>query len=96
MARGTAQHAGRLARAIIGHHDQPITANEIAAQTPSAALPERVRRIRERRAATVQRRRATYRAWQADTQSFARDMTTAREHHIGRSRNQSLDCGIEM
>ena len=60
MCRGTAQHAGRLARAIIANHDQPITAHEFAAQTPSTALPEYVRRIHDRRAATVQRRRATY------------------------------------
>jgi conjugative relaxase-like TrwC/TraI family protein len=95
MCRGTAQHAGRLARAIIANHDQPITAHEVAAQTPSAALPERVRRIHDRRAATVQRRRATYQSWQADAQSFARAMTTARERH-SRSRDQSLDGGIEM
>jgi hypothetical protein len=40
MCRGTAQHAGRLARAIIANHDQPITAHEVAAQTPSAALAD--------------------------------------------------------
>jgi hypothetical protein len=96
MCRGTAQHAGRLARAIIANHDQPITAHEVAAQTPSAALPERVRRIHDRRAATVQHRRATYQSWQADAQSFARAMTTARERHNSRSRDQSLDGGIEM
>jgi hypothetical protein len=93
--RGTAQHAGRLARAIIAHHDQPITAHEVAAQTPSAALPRRVRRIHDRRAATVQRRRATYRTWQADTKSAARAMT-AQERYNSRSRNQSGDYGIEM
>ena len=59
MDRGTAFHAGRLARAIIANHDQPITAHEVAAQTPSAALPERVRRIHDRRASMLQRRRAT-------------------------------------
>ncbi|HEV7362462.1 MAG TPA: hypothetical protein VGN92_15345, partial [Mycobacterium sp.] len=53
---GTAQHAGRFARAIFANHDHRITAHEVAAQTPSAALPERVRRIQHRRAATVQRR----------------------------------------
>ena len=58
MCRGTAQHAGRLARAIIANHDQPITAHEFAAQTPSTALPEYVRRIHDRRAATVQRPRS--------------------------------------
>jgi hypothetical protein len=96
MDRGTAFHAGRLARAIIANHDQPITAHEVAAQTPSAALPERVRRIHDRRASMLQRRRATYQSWQADAQSFARAMTTARERHNSRSRDHSLDCGIEI
>jgi ATP-dependent exoDNAse (exonuclease V) alpha subunit len=96
MDRGTAAQAGRLARAIIANHDQPITAHEVAAQTPGAALSEPVRRIRDRRASTVQRRRATYQSWQADAQSFSGVMTTARERHNSRSRDQSLDCGIEM
>ena len=96
MDRGTAFHAGRLARAIIANHDQPITAHEVAAQTPSAALPEHVRRIHDRRASMLQRRRATYQSWQADAQSFARAMTTARERHNSRSRDHSLDCGIEI
>jgi hypothetical protein len=96
MDRGTAQRAGRLARAIIANHDQPITAHEVAAQTPSAALPERVRPIHDRRASTLERRRATYQSWHADAQSFARAMTSTRERHNSRSRDQSLDCGIEM
>ena len=33
MDRGTAAHAGRLARAIIANHDQPITAHQVAART---------------------------------------------------------------
>jgi ATP-dependent exoDNAse (exonuclease V) beta subunit len=96
MCRGTAAHAGRLARAIIANHDQPNTAHQVAAQTPSAALPEPVRRIHDRRAATLQRRRATYHSWQAEAQSFAQAMTTARERHNSRSWDQSLDGGIEV
>ena len=96
MCHGTAQRAGRLARAIIANHDQPITAYEVAAQTPSAALPERVRRIHDRRASTLQRRRATHQSWQADAQSFAQAMTTARQRQNSRSRDQSLDCGIDI
>jgi conjugative relaxase-like TrwC/TraI family protein len=96
MDRGTAAHAGRLARAIIANHGQPITAHEVAAQTPSAALPQRVRRIHDRRASTLQRRRATYQSWHAEAQSFARAMTTTRERHHSRGRDHNLDCGIEM
>jgi conjugative relaxase-like TrwC/TraI family protein len=97
MQHGTAQDAGRLARAIIANHNQLITTHEVvAAQTPSAALPEPVRRVHDRRAATVQRRRATYQSWQAEVQSFARTMTTARERQNSRSRDYSLGCEIEM
>jgi ATP-dependent exoDNAse (exonuclease V) beta subunit len=96
MDRGTAEQAGRLARAMIANHDQPVTAHQVAAQTPSAALSERVRRIHDRRAAAVQRRQATYQSWHADAQSFAQAMTTERERHHSRSREQSLDAGIEM
>ena len=96
MDRGTAFHAGRLARAIIANRDQPITAHEVAAQTPSAALPERVRRIHDRRASMLQRRRGTYQSRQADAQRFARAMAIARERHNSRSRDHSLDCGIEI
>jgi hypothetical protein len=96
MDRRNSDHAGRLLRAIIANHDQPVTAHDIAAQTPSAALPERVQSIHDRRAAAVQRRRATYQIWQADSQSFARTMTKAQERHSSRSRDHSLDYGIEM
>jgi hypothetical protein len=96
MDRRNSAHAARLLRAIIANHDQPVTAHDIAAQTPSATLPERVRRINDRRAAVVQRRRATYQVWQADAESFARATTKARERHSSRSRDHSLDYGIEM
>jgi hypothetical protein len=56
LDRGTTGHAARLLRAIIANHDQPITAHDIAAQALGAALPERVRRLHDRRAAAVQRR----------------------------------------
>ena len=91
-----AGHAAQLLRAIIANHDQPITAHDIAAQTPGAALPERVRRRHDRRAAAVQRRRATYQSWRAEAQSFTRAMTTGRQGHNFRSRDHDLDDGIEM
>lgn len=97
LDRGTAGHAARLLRAIIANHDQPTTAHDIAAQTPRAELPERVRRLHDRRAAAVQRRRATRQSWQADAHSFARAMTTARERYSSsRSQDHNLDYGIEM
>ena len=93
MKRSTAQHASRLARAIIANHDLPVTAHDIAAQTPTAALPQRVQRIRDRRAAALQRRRASYQVWQADGESL-RAMTRAVERHC--SRGRSLDYGVDL
>jgi hypothetical protein len=95
MGRPNSDHAGRLLRAIIANHDQPVTVHDIAAQTPSAAMPQRVRRIHDRRAAAVQCRRATYQIWQADAESFARATTTARERRSNHSRDHSRDYGIE-
>jgi hypothetical protein len=42
MGRPNSDHAGRLLCAIIANHDQPVTGHNIAAQTPSAAMPQRV------------------------------------------------------
>jgi hypothetical protein len=55
MKRSTAQHASRLARAIIANHDLPVTAHDIAAQTPTAALPH-CRNESKGSATAVQRR----------------------------------------
>ena len=80
-------------------HRQPRPADHRtrhAAQTPGAALPERVRRRHDRRAAAVQRRRATYQSWRAEAQSFTRAMTAGRQGNNFRSRDHNLDDGIEM
>jgi hypothetical protein len=96
MDRGNSDHAGRLLRAIIANHDQPVAAHDIAAQTPSAALPERVRSIRDRRAAAVQRRRATYQTLASGLAELRPDLTKAQERHSSRSRSRGLDYGIEI
>jgi hypothetical protein len=60
MKRGNSDHAGQLLRALIANDDrQQATAHDVAAQTPSAALPERVHRLAGRRAAAVNHRRTT-------------------------------------
>lgn len=69
MRRGSTLQAAQLARAVIANHgDQPNTAHDIAAGSPSAALPERVRSLLDRRAAAVQRRQATYQIWQTEVE----------------------------
>ena len=97
MQRGTTHHAGQLIRAIIAHHDnQLITAHEVAAQSVNIDLPERVQNLLHRRTAAVHRRREAFQSWRAEVQSHAQAMAEARGRHAGRSRGQSLDCGIEI
>jgi hypothetical protein len=61
--RGSSQAAGQLLRAIVANNDeQPVTAHDMAAQSPDSALSERVRSLFDRRVTAVQRRRATTRA----------------------------------
>jgi hypothetical protein len=58
-SHGTSRDAASLIRAILANHDQtPITANDYAAQTPGAALPNRVRSLLNRRTTAAHRRRA--------------------------------------
>ena len=94
--RGTPRHAGRLARAIIANHDQPITANVVAAQTPSAALPEPVRRIRDRRAATAPAPAGNLPKVASRRAELRPGYATARGSNNSRRRDHSLDWGMEM
>ncbi|MDT5343211.1 MAG: hypothetical protein QOE52_2395 [Mycobacterium sp.] len=97
MQRGTTHHAGQLIRAIIAHHDnQLITAHDTAARSVKTQLPERVQSLLHRRTAAVHRRREAFQRWRAEIQSYAQAMAEARERHAERSRDQSLDCGIEI
>jgi len=95
MQRGRTRQAAQLARAVIANHgDQPNTAHDIAAESPSAAPPERVRSLLDRRAAVVQRRQATYQIWQTEVDSFAHAVAQALERHTSRRQDHSLDYGI--
>jgi len=97
MQRGTTHHAGQLIRAIIANHDnQLITAHDTAAQSVNTQLPERVRNLLHRRTAAVHRRREAFQRWRAEIQSYTQAMAEARERHAERSRDQGLDCGIEI
>jgi ATP-dependent exoDNAse (exonuclease V) alpha subunit len=97
MTRGNSDHAGQLLRALIANDDrQQATAHDVAAQTPSAALPERVHRLADRRAATVNHRRTTYENWVAKAQSFAKTMGRARDHYLDQSRDHGFDRGMDL
>ena len=97
MTRGTTHHAGHLIRAITANHEnQLITAHDTAAQSVNTQLPERVQRLLHRKTGAVHRRRQAFQSWRAEEQSHAQAMAEARERHAERSRDQSLDCGIEI
>jgi conjugative relaxase-like TrwC/TraI family protein len=94
-SRGNSRDAAGLIRAIIANHDPtPVTAHDYAAQTPGAALPDRVRSLLNLRTTAAHRRRATYEAWRAEAQTHSQTMSRARERAA--SRDRSPDIGIEL
>jgi hypothetical protein len=71
-SRGTSRDAAGLIRAILANHDQaPVTAHDYAAQTPGAALPDRIRSLLNRRTTSAHRRRATYETWRSEAEHRA-------------------------
>jgi conjugative relaxase-like TrwC/TraI family protein len=95
--RGTSSQAGELIRAIIANHDdRPVTAHDYAAQTPGAALPDRVRSLLNRRTTAAQSRRASYETWRTEAENHAQAVSRARERAISKGRDRSPDIGIEL
>ena len=93
----TVDDAADLIRAILANHDQtPVTAHDYAAQTPGAALPDRVRSLLNRRTTAAHRRRATYETWRTEAENHAQSMSRARERAASKSRDRSPDTGIEL
>jgi hypothetical protein len=94
-SRGTSRDAADIVRAVLANHDPtPATAHDYAAQTPAAALPDRVRSLLNRRTRAAHRRRATYETWRTNAQTHAQSMSRARERAA--SRDRSPDTGIEL
>jgi hypothetical protein len=97
MQRGSGQAAGQLLRAIVANNDeQPVTAHDMAAQSPDSALSERVRSLVDRRVMAVQRRRATLQSWQAEAQNVAVSMDGGHDRRISQGRELGVDCGMEL
>ncbi len=92
--RDRAHHASRLARMIIANNGEPVTAHDVAAQTPSAVLPERIARLIDLRAAMVSRRRTAHQAWHAEQRTFTEGVDQIRERGLGRDRD--LGYGMDM
>jgi ATP-dependent exoDNAse (exonuclease V) alpha subunit len=95
--RGSSHDAAGLVRGILANHDQPaVTAHDYATLASAAALPERVRRLLDRRSTAVDRRRETYEAWSAEARNHAQYMEQARARAANRSRDRSRNNGIEF
>jgi conjugative relaxase-like TrwC/TraI family protein len=98
--RGSSRDAAQLVRAIIANHDeQARTAHHIAADTADRdQLPDRVRRLLDRRTHAVQARRAAYRHWQEETQELLAERQRWIEQHVSRGQDLGMDRsdGLEL
>jgi hypothetical protein len=54
-----------MAEAILANDDRPVTAHNLARETPSGELPRRIQELLNRRATGSGRRRAERQRWQA-------------------------------
>jgi hypothetical protein len=94
-SRGTSRDAADIVRAVLANHDPtPVTAHDYAAQTPGAALPDRVRSLLNRRTTAAHRRQAIYETWSTEAENHAQPMSRARER--AHSRERTPDTGIEL
>lgn len=97
ISRGDSRDAADIVRAIVANPDPtPVTAYDYAAQTPGAALPDRVRSLLNRRTTGAHRRRATYETWRTEAENQAQSMSRARGRATSKSRDRSADSGIEL
>lgn len=95
--RGDSHEAADLIGGILTNHDQPaVTAHDHAARTPSAALPDRVGRLLDRRRSAVQRRRESPETCSTEAQDYVQSTGRDREHAASTCRDQSTDSRMEL
>jgi hypothetical protein len=92
--RGDIHEAADLIRGIIRHDQPAVTAHDYAAQSPAAALPNRLRSLLGRRAAATRRHGIAYQKSRGAAASFA--TATARDREQAASHGASIDDGIEL
>ena len=93
--RGDSREAAAVVRGILTNYDQlVVTAHDYAALTPGATLPDRVRRLLDRRAAATKRRGFTYQNLQRASAAFVAAMARGRGHAAERA--ASIDEGLEL
>ena len=97
LRRGTGRDAAHLVRAIIANHDeQARTAHDVAEAADRDQLPDRVRRLLDRRTNAAYRRRAAYRNWCDANAEQLIERQRWIDQHLSRSHEQSRGCGIEL
>ena len=96
VTRDVARHqarAARLAHEIIANHDDiTVTAHSVTARVPYAAVPARVQRLIDRRAAKVSRRLATCQSWRADAPAAVITAEAEIPHPITTSSSEPVWC----
>jgi hypothetical protein len=85
----------------VRHHRQPRrtdhTAHHIADEnTDREQLPDRVQRLLDRRANAVAIRRNPYQAWCRQASDWALDRQLSRDKQLSRSRDRSLEHGLDL
>lgn len=90
--RGTATHAARALRQVIGHDTPARTAHQIAADTPTHLLPEVVADLVAEHVKALTQRRSAYRK----TQRTQRDRELDRHLGLERSHHQAQDSGYDL
>ncbi|TQR85664.1 AAA family ATPase [Mycobacterium hodleri] len=95
MQRGTAHQAVQLAHAIITVHDDvPLTANQIAAETPRHLLPERVASLLAERARALDGRITAYAEWARSIEGVTAEMGRTRMTDRARIRDRGADLEL--
>ena len=90
--RGTPTHAARALRQVIGRDEPARTAHQIAADTPTQDLPERVASLVAEHQHTLTRRRSTYQK----TQRAQQDRALNRHLGLDRSQHREQESGYDL
>jgi conjugative relaxase-like TrwC/TraI family protein len=95
LQRGTSHQAGLIAGAVLALHDDiPVTAHQVAANTPRRLLPDDVASLVTQRRTAVEDRCVAYAGWQKAADKRTTAMALARARAADRSRTR--DSGLEL
>lgn len=87
LLRGDSGEAAQFARAVIARHSLPQTAHDVASHRGTGVVPDRVARLLQHRADSVESRRQSFRAWESQRQTSAQERIAG----LNRDVSQGLD-----